>query len=89
MLRKTEEEYHIPLLKRRKLINLLNEANFFIDGNHVYINNPQEGHPKIENCYLPVAFFAGRFSIKPVNKDEPYFKKYHDKIRDICTSLRT
>jgi len=86
---KEAEEYHIPFLKRRKLINLLSESNFIINGNHVYIANPQEGHPKIEDCYLPVAFFINRFYLKFVNLDEDYFKEVHDKIRDILAEINS
>ncbi len=86
MLRETEE-YHIPFLKRRKLINRLYESNFVIEENHVYVANPQEGHPRIGNHYLPVAFFVNRFLLKPVNLNEGYFKEAHNEIKCIFAEI--
>jgi hypothetical protein len=90
MMIKEPEEYPFSYIKRKKLVNLLTGAGFvFTDnsnGQHVYVANPKEGHPRIEMHYLPVAFMR-RFCTKLVNTDEPFLKPYHEELRRIHLSL--
>ena len=75
------KEYPIPLLKRRQFINKLKGLGLIVEGGYIYPINPKEGH-RIEHHYLPVAIM-NMFSYRPVNEDEPAFRRAHREIRGI------
>ena len=83
------EEYPLFPNKRKKLVAKLNERGYVISeigsGQSVFVANPREGHAKIYNHYLPVAFMRNLYS-RLVNLDEPSLKEHHVKLREIFLS---